>query len=333
MSVRGWLHARLGRTVARIAGRLLLAAPTALAASLVVFLVMRALPGDVALTILSGSPHTVEMREALRAELGLRDPLAVQYARWLRLMVNGQFGGRSLESREPIGSLLARQLPVTALLAFYAALLSVVLAVPLGIAAAVHRDRWPDYLIRLATLAGLSVPGVWAALMLIAGLLLVFHWSPPVIYASLRADPGEHFQMMAWPALLLAWEYSSHLVRVTRASMLDVLSRDFVVAARAKGLPYRHVLLRHGLRCALVPVVTMVGLQFGTLLSGALVLETIFGLPGLGRGLVTAALARDYPVVQSFVTLLVLFSLVVNVVVDFLYGILDPRTTRGRGGD
>ena len=308
-----------------IASRLTLIVPTALAASIVVFLVMRVLPGDVSLVIVGDAAVSPEVRETLREELGLNDPLHVQYGRWLWSMVNGELGGRSLESKEPITSIIGRQLPVTLLLTGYAVLLSVLLSLPLGILAAARRDRWPDLLVRLATLGGLALPSVWVGLLVLLGLLLVFRWSPPVIYASLWTDPWDHIQMMIWPALILSWEYSSHLVRVTRSSLLDAIGQAYTTTARSKGLPERLVLLQHALPNALIPAVTMLGLQFGALVGGALILETIFGLPGIGRGLVQAALARDYPVIQSLATLLVFLSLVVNLVVDTLYTFIDPR--------
>ena len=311
-----------------IVWRLALIAPTVIAASLVVFGVMRVLPGDIVLVILSGSGEAAvspEAREALQEELSLNDPLPVQYGQWLWSMVNGQFGGRSFESREPIRSILSRQLPVTLLLTGYTLLLSVTVSLPLGILAAVRSNRWPDYLIRVATLGGLALPNLLVALLVILGLLLLFGWSPPVIYATPWSDPWGHIQMVAWPTLILAWEYSSHLVRVTRSSMLEALSQTHITTAKSKGLPQHSIVLRHALRNALIPVVTMLGLQFGSLLSGALILETIFGLPGIGRGIVQAALARDYPVIQSLATLLVLVSLVVNLVVDTIYTLIDPR--------
>ena len=311
-----------------IVWRLALIAPTVLAASLVVFGVMRVLPGDIVLVILSGSGEAAvspEAREALEEELSLNDPLPVQYGQWLWSMVNGQFGGRSFESREPIRSIISRQLPVTLLLTGYTLLLSVIVSLPLGILAAVRSNRWPDYVIRVATLGGLALPNLWVALIVILGLLLLFGWSPPIIYAAPWSNPWSHIQMVAWPALILAWEYSSHLVRVTRSSMLEALSQAHITTAKSKGLPEHSIVLRHALRNALIPMVTMLGLQFGSLLSGALILETIFGLPGIGRGIVQAALARDYPVIQSLATLLVLVSLVVNLVVDTIYTLIDPR--------
>ena len=311
-----------------IAWRLALILPTLLAASLVVFLVMRALPGDVALVILGGSGDTVvnpEIRAALEEELGLNDPLAVQYGRWLWSMVNGEFGGRSLETREPIRAMVGRQLPVTALLAGYTLLLSIAVSLPLGVLAAARSNRLSDYVVRFMTLGGLAIPSLWVALLTILCLLIFFRWSPPLVYAAPWSDPWAHFQKMVWPALILAWEQSSHLVRVTRSGVLEALNQTYITTARGKGLPERVVVWQHAFPNALVPAVTMIGLQLGALLGGALILETIFGLPGIGRGLVQAALARDYPVIQSLATLLVLLSLLVNLVVDTLNRILDPR--------
>lgn len=311
-----------------IAWRIALILPTLLAASLLVFLVMRALPGDVALVILGGSGDTVvnpEVREALEEELGLNDPLAVQYGRWLWSMVNGEFGGRSLETREPISSIVGRQLPVTALLAGYTLILSIAVSLPLGVLAAARSNRLSDYVVRLTTLGGLAIPNLWVALLTILCLLIFFRWSPPVVYAAPWADPWTHLQKMVWPAAILAWEQSSHLVRVTRSGVLEALGQTYITTARGKGLPERAVVWQHAFPNALVPAVTMIGLQLGALLSGALILETIFGLPGIGRGLVQAALARDYPVIQSLATLLVLLSLLVNLLVDVLNRLLDPR--------
>ena len=308
-----------------IAWRLALIVPTALAATIVVFVVMRVLPGDIVRSIAGDVPVSPEAREALQEELGLNDPLPIQYGRWLWSMANGEFGGRSLESMEPISSLIGRQLPITLLLAGYTVLLSIFISVPLGVLAAVWSNRWPDHIIRVSTLGGLALPNLWVAILILLGLLLVFRWSPPIIYTTPWADPWDHVQMIAWPTLILAWEYSSHLVRVTRSSMLEALGQVYITTARGKGLPGHTVVLRHALHNALIPAVTMLGLQFGTLLSGALILETIFGLPGIGRGLVQAALARDYTVVQSLASLLVFLSLAANLLVDLIYTRIDPR--------
>ena len=313
-----------------IAWRLALIVPTVLGASILVFVVMRVLPGDIVTAIIGDVPVSAEAREALQEELGLNDPLPVQYGRWLLSMVSGEFGGRSYESREPIRSIIARQLPTTLLLTGYTVLLSIFVSLPLGVLAALWSNRWPDRVVRVGTLGGVALPNLWVALLVILGLLVFFGWSPPIIYTTPWSDPWNHASMIVWPALILAWEYSSHLVRVTRSSMLEALSQTYITTARSKGLPESAVVVRHALRNALIPAITMLGLQFGSLLSGALILETIFGLPGIGRGLVQAALARDYPVIQSLASLLVFLSLVVNLVVDTTYARIDPRISHLR---
>ncbi len=311
-----------------VAYRLGLMVPTALIASIVLFGIMRALPGDVTTVILSGagsSAHSVEAREALRDELGLDDPLPVQYGRWLWSMVNGELGGRSLTTGETVRTLVGRQFSVTLLLTLYAVVLSMAISIPAGVLAAVRRDRWPDYLIRVLTSVGQAIPSFWVALLVILGLLVWFRWSPPIVYAPPWRAPSEHLQIMIIPALLLAWEYSAHVTRVTRAAMIEALGHDYVRTARGKGLNERIVIWRHSVRNALIPSTTVLGLQLGTLLGGTLILEMIFGLPGLGRGVVQAAVERDYPVVLSVSVLLVLTMMVTNLSLDLLTTWLDPR--------
>ena len=317
-------------TYAYLARRLALVLPTALLASVIVFALMRALPGDVAATILSGggeSTHSPEVREALRAELGLDDPLPVQYARWLRAMLDGSFGGDALIDGQPIRAQLARQLPVTGLLALYALALTLLVWLPLGVVAGWQRGRWPDHLARLAMLPGLATPSFLLALLALLGLLLVLGWSPPIVYAGPFEDPWEHALMVAIPVALLSWEYGAHVLRVTRAAVAETLAQPYVLTAVAKGLPTRRVVLGHALRNAMLPVLTVLGVQFGALLGGALILESIFGLPGIGRGIVQAALVRDFPVVQSLTTLLVAAVLLVNLALDIAYAWLDPRVS------
>ncbi len=315
---------RCGDRIATYLGiRLLLIAPTTVAASLLMFAVLRLLPGDVALTILSGSTHTEEMREALRAELGLDDPWYTQYLRWLAGMVDGS--GLSLETGESARSIVLSQLPVTLLLAGYATTMSLVVAFPLGVVAAVHRGRSLDTLIRGFFLAGFSVPAVWAALLVLLGLIRLFRWSPPIVYSTPFEDLRAHVQIMVWPALLLAWEYGAHIVRVTRASVSETLKKEFVVAARARGLIECGVIVRYALRNSLLPPMTVIGLQFGTLLGGSLVVETVFGLPGIGRGIVHAATARDLPLLLTQAVALVIAYQFLNFAIDTLYLVADPR--------
>jgi peptide/nickel transport system permease protein len=308
--------------------RVLLFVPTLFVASLAIFVVMRLLPGDVAMLILGGdasSPSAQQQIESYRETLGLNDPYPVQYARWAWSMLNGSFGGDSLMDREPLAAIIGRRLPVTLQLAFYAVVMSAIVSVPLGIVAAVRQDRWPDYVVRVMTIAGNAVPNFWVALLALLALSLYFLWTPPVFYKNLWEDPSLHLQKMVWPALILAWGFSANVTRVTRASMLEVLRQDYVRTARAKGLADNVVVWRHALQNALMPVITLSGLQLAGLLGGTVILETIFGLPGIGQGIVLAANTRDYPVIQSLVMLLVLMMLGLNLLIDICYGVIDPR--------
>jgi ABC-type dipeptide/oligopeptide/nickel transport system permease component len=307
--------------------RALLFVPTLVLASLAVFALMRALPGDVTAVMLGGEGEALrpELVAALREELGLDDPLSVQYLSWAWSMVNGEFGGASLATREPIRDLVARAFPVTGLLVLYAGLLAALIAVPLGAVAAQHAGRWPDVLVRTLGVLGSALPGFWVALLALLLLVLLLSWSPPLIYAHPWHRPLEHLEMMAIPTLVLAWELGGHLVRITRAGTLDALQQDHVRTATGKGLEHRSVLLRHALRTAAIPVVTVAALHVAALFGGAVILEFIFGLPVLGRGLVQAVIARDYPVVQSLALVLVTLVLLLNLAVDLLYAALDPR--------
>lgn len=308
--------------------RLILVVPTLLLASLVVFAALRVLPGDVTAAILGGEGEALrpELVAALRAELGLDDPLIVQYGRWLASLGSGEFGGRSLATREPIAQMVARALPVTLHLTLYATLIATVVAIPLGVLAAHYRGRWPDGLVRvLGTLAS-ALPEFWLALVVLLGLVLFLGWSPPLVYAPLWQDPAVHLQMMALPAVVLGWAFGAHLLRMTRAGVIAALHQEFMRTARAKGLG-QAALLRQALRVSLIPVLTVAALQLGTLLGGAVVLEAIFGLPGVGRALVQAVIARDYPVVQTLACVLAFLALVINLMIDLAYAALDPRVT------
>lgn len=308
----------------------LLIVPTLLVVSVGVFMVMRVLPGDVTGIILGGEGEALdpEVVATLREELGLDDPLAVQYGRWLWSMVNGELGGRSILTGEPIVDMAARQLPVTVQLVVYAVLLAGVVAVPLGLVAASKRQRLPDAAVRMLSAVGGAMPGFWVALVLLLFVVLSFGWSPPLVYSHIWENPVEHVQMMAIPAVVLAWGYGAHIARITRSGLADAERESYVLMARAKGLAPNAVLVRHALRTTWIPIVTMAGLQIGSLLGAAVIMESVFGLPGLGRGLVEAVAARDYPVVQSLTLIVVSLVLVLNLLIDVVYAIVDPRISQ-----
>ena len=313
-----------------LARRFFLFVPTVILASLAIFGAMRVLPGDVAAVILLGDDDeqdfiTQEQFDKLREKLGLSDPLPVQYGRWIWSMVNGQFGGESLVTREPISEMVGRRSLVTLQLAAYTIVLSLAFSIPAGILAAVKQDQWADYIVRSFSILGHALPNFWVALVSILVLVVVFQWSPPVRYKAVWDDPVIHLQIVFWPVMILAWGYSSNITRVTRSNMLEVLRQDYIRTARSKGLQERIIFVRHAMRNALIPVVTLAGFQLEGLLSGTVILEALFGLPGIGQGIVDSARLRDYPVIQSLTMLMVLIAMGMNLLVDVLYTYIDPR--------
>ena len=310
--------------------RLILFVPTVLLASLAIFGAMRVIPGDVASVILLGDEEeqdfiTQEQFDKLREKLGLSDPIPVQYGKWLWSMVNGRFGGESLISHEPISEMVGRRSFVTIQLTLYTIALSMAFSIPAGIIAAVQQDKWPDYFVRSFSILGHAIPNFWVALLALLALVVIFQWSPPVRYKALWDDPVIHFQIVFWPVMVLAWGYSSNITRVTRSNMLEVLRQDYIRTARSKGLRERVILVRHALRNALIPVITLAGFQLEGLLSGTVILEALFGLPGMGQGIVESAKLRDYPVIQSLTMLMVFVAISMNLLVDILYAYIDPR--------
>jgi peptide/nickel transport system permease protein len=303
--------------------------PALLGISMAVFVLLRFIPGDV-VDVLVGSELTMspEARATLRKLLGLDAPIHVQYATWLWDLARGDLGN-SLRGGQPVLQLILLRLPITAELAVLSLLLSVVLAIPLGVVSAVRRNSWLDFFSRLLGLIGLSLPSFWFATMLILVASLYFKWLPPVIFAALTQNPAENLKQMLLPTISLALPLMAITTRMTRSAMLEVLQQDFVRTARAKGLRERAVVYRHALRNALIPVVTIVGIQLGHLFGGAVVIEQIFGLPGIGWMLLNGIYQRDYPVVQGGILFLATAFLVLNLVVDLLYAYLDPRIRYG----
>ena len=294
-----------------VAARLSLVIPMFLGSTLIIFVLMRLLPGDVVDQL-----------------MGLDAPLPLQYLKWLGDLVRLELGV-SLRSSLPVREMLVQRVPVTIELAVLAVLLSMVIAVPLGIVSALFRNRAIDFTARLFGLLGLSMPVFWLATLLILGGASFLHWLPPVIYAPFWQAPLQNLKQMAFPTLALALSLVAVVMRMTRSSMLEVLEQDYIQTARAKGAAEPTVVLRHALKNALIPVVTVVGVQFGYLLGGSVVVEQIFGLPGLGFMLLNAIYQRDYPVVQGAVVFVALFFILVNLVVDLVYGVLDPRIRYG----
>lgn len=305
--------------------RMVLALPVLFGITVVVFLLVRLIPGDV-IDAMLGTEASLrpEVREQLRKTLGLDRPLHVQYVTWLADIVRGDLG-RSLRTGQPIVENLSGKLPITLELALLSIVMSLIIAIPLGVISALRRNSSSDFVVRLLGTAGLSLPNFWLATMLILIASRYFRWGAALIYVSPFEDPIENLKQMLLPSLALALGLTAVVMRMTRSSLLEVLSQDYIRTARAKGLLERGVLYRHALRNALLPIVTIVGIQTGHLLGGAVIIEQIFGLPGLGWFLLNAIYQRDYPAVQAGVLILAIIFVLTNLVVDLLYAILDPR--------
>jgi peptide/nickel transport system permease protein len=297
-----------------------------------VFVVMRVLPGDVALAILvssetpgvSANPADLER---LRGQLGLAEPLPVQYGRWVLGLATGNAGTSLFNSRPVLD--IAERLPVTLHLTVYTVLLSLVVSVPLGAVAAVRQDRWPDWLVRGATILGLATPGFWIGLIVLLVLAVAFRWVPSPVYYNVWEDARENVTLLIFPALILSWRFSSYQARMVRANLLEVLRQDYIRTAYSKGLAERVVVVRHALRNALLPVLTLIAGEMTALMSGTVILENIFNIPGLGDALIGAMRQRDYPVVENLLMFYMVFTLTINLLVDLAYAVIDPRIRYG----
>jgi peptide/nickel transport system permease protein len=305
--------------------RLLLAIPVLLLSSLVVFGLMRVMPGD-ALTALMAESGNVSPRELqkLRKDLRLDLPYHEQYLHWVWQMVTFT-PGRSVFTGDAISTSLKKSIPVTIELAAMAIVFGVALAIPLGVLSATRQDKLSDYIGRVIAISGLSFPDFWLGTLIITFAAIWFSWMPPLGYTSLWESPWRNIQQFLLPAAVLGLRLSAATMRMTRSTLLEVLREDYVRTAWAKGLGERLIIYKHALKNALIPVVTIVGGQLGTLLAGTVIVETIFALPGMGRLTVEAILFRDYPVVQTNVMLVAGTLVTLNLLVDLTYAWLDPR--------
>ncbi|MHB1132774.1 MAG: ABC transporter permease [Chloroflexota bacterium] len=313
-----------------IVKRLLQTIPVLLISSAAVFLLLRLAPGDPAQYI-AGPDATVEGLEAVRREMGLDQPWPLQYVIWLWHAIQGDFGV-SFVTRYPVWELIAQKLPATLELAVGALFLSTLLGGALGIASALREGRPLDFAIGAFNALALGVPNFWLGLILIIIFALVLRWLPPAGHVDFAQNPAEALRYLLMPTVTLAVYLAAVLARFMRASLLDVLHEDYVRTARAKGLPERMVIMRHAVRNAMIPVVTVLGLQFGRLLGGAVIVEAVFSWPGIGSLVVSSVVARDYTVVQGVMMLLVTAFVFINLFTDLLYGLLDPAVRLGQKG-
>ena len=312
--------------------RLALFIPTLILVSFVVFAIMRFLPGDPAIALLSqggeGS-YTDEDVQRMREKLGTDKGYHVQYAEFIQGLVTGDFGESFFYTGIPVSEMLETRFPLSIELALLALILSYLLAVPVGVLSAVKQDSWFDSVARIWTVAGIALPPFVVGLLTIFVLARFLGWLPPLGYAQIWTDPLTNLQQMIFPALVLGYFNMAFATRVTRSAMLEVMREDYIRTARSKGLRELIVIARHALKNAFLPVLTVAGFQLSRLIGGAVIIEVIFVVPGVGSLLVNSVLIRDYPIVQATVMLIAVVVLVLNLMVDLAYGWLNPRIRYG----
>jgi peptide/nickel transport system permease protein len=303
--------------------RLLIAVPSLLIASLIVFTLPRLIPGDVVQLMLEEKAYGKDLAD-LRAKLGLDRPIPVQYVDWVGRLARGDLG-ESLWTRQPVLGELARRMPVTLTLGFLAIVVAVVIGVPIGILSAVRQDGALDFFARSAAILGLSIPGFVQAIVVILLPAIWWGWTPRMGFTDLAHGPATYLLQFVLPAIILGIASAAAIMRLTRGMLLEVLRQDYVRTAWAKGLRERVVVLKHSLKNAIIPVVTVLGLQIAQIAGGSVIIESIFGLPGMGQFLLEAITQRDYPVIQGINLLIVVIIVATNLLVDLFYAVIDPR--------
>jgi peptide/nickel transport system permease protein len=298
---------------------------TLLGLTLLVFLMLRLIPGTVVEQMI-GADAIVSpaMVAELKRFFGLDQPWWLQYSRWLGALAHGDLG-TSWRTGKPVAALILERLPVTIELTLFAVTFALLLGIPAGIVSAARRDHAVDNVTRIGALLGLSVPVFWQGTMLILFFSIYLRWMPPVMWVDFLTDPRRNLTIMVLPALCLGTASAANIARTTRAGMLDVLRSEYIRTASAKGLSRRLVILKHALKNALIPIVTVAGLQVGILLGGTVVVEEVFTLPGVGRLVLWSIYQRDYPLTQSTILFIAVMFMTINLAVDMLYGVLDPR--------
>jgi peptide/nickel transport system permease protein len=306
--------------------RFFLMIPTLFGVAVLVFLLLRAMPGDIVemRMLMDGGQVSPEALAVERARLGLDQPLLYQFYHWITGIMVGDFGTSMWTGRpviEEIGSRLGLSLQV----AIMATILAVMISIPLGTISALYNNTWIDHIIRSFAIAGLAIPSFWLGMLIILALLYTFNWIPPLTYTPIWEDPLRNLSQLIWPAIAVGYRYSAVATRMTRSTLLEVLQEDYIRTARAKGVYERLVLSRHAIRNAMLPVVTVIGLEFAFLIGGLVVTEQVFNLNGIGKLFVETVLRADYTMVQALVMLVAAFFIIINFVVDLLYAVLDPR--------
>src|SRR5262247_1529681 len=306
--------------------RVLLMIPTLLGVAVLIFFLMRVVPGDIVELRFAGESAFAQKEnlDKERARLGLDQPIWRQFVSWMWGIVRLDFG-TSMWTGAPIIEEIKLRAALSFQLAVMATLIAVVLAIPMGVIAALKQDTWVDYAVRIFSIAGLAVPSFWLGILFILTFLIVFKWLPPMVYTPFWVNPWQNLQQLVWPALAVGYRYSAVATRMTRSAMLEVLREDYVRTARAKGLVQRLILIRHALKNAMLPVLTVIALEFAFLIGGLVVTEQVFNLNGIGLLFVQAVAHRDYTLIQALVMLVAGIFIFVNFVMDVMYAWIDPR--------
>ena len=309
-----------------IVKRLLLMIPTLLGVAVLIFFLMRVVPGDIVELRMAGEGASVskETLDIERKRLGLDKPVLEQFLSYMGGLLRFDLG-TSMWTGAPIIQEIKLRFALSMQLAIMSTIIAVALAIPLGVIAALKQDTWVDYVVRLFSIAGLATPSFWLGILFILVLLVVFKWLPPMVYTPFWVDPWQNIQQLIWPALAVGYRYSAVAMRMTRSAMLEVLREDYIRTARAKGLWQKLILTRHALKNAMLPVLTVVALEFAFLMGGLVVTEQVFNLNGLGMLFVESVAHRDYTLTQALVLLVATSFIVVNFLVDLAYAWIDPR--------
>jgi len=305
--------------------RFLYMIPTLLAVAIIVFFLIRVIPGDIVeLRFAEGVYVSPEMIEKERVKLGLNLPLWQQFMNWMLGIFHFDFG-KSMWTGKPIAEELALRFELSLQVALMGTFLSAIIAIPLGVLAAYRQDTWVDYVIRVFSIGGLAIPSFWLGILMILFFLIFFKWMPPLTFTSLSVDPWQNLSQLIWPALSVGYRYSAMATRMTRSAMLEVLREDYIRTARAKGLSEILILRRHAIKNSMLPVLTVIGLEFAYLIGGLVVTEQVFNLNGLGQLFVQSIGFRDYTVIQALILIVAITYTFVNFFIDILYAWLDPR--------
>ncbi len=309
-----------------IGQRFLLTLPTLLGVALLAFFMLRMMPGDVVEVMFMGQGSNVppELIQQEKARLGLDQPIPVQFGRWMGGILQGDFGV-SMWTGRPISYEIGIRLELSIEVAILSTILALLIALPLGTLSALYKDTWIDQTIRVVSIAGLAVPSFWLGMIIILSLLSFFHWNPPLTFTPIYEDWKANLSQLVWPALSVGYRYSAVVTRMMRSTLIEVLQEDYIRTARAKGVLERLVVVRHAMKNAMLPVITVTGLEFAFLIGGLVVTEQVFNLNGIGKLFVDSVARADNTMLQSLVLLVSVFYILVNLAVDLLYGLLDPR--------